>query len=231
MSRHVEAAIQSRLLALQDAKNKEFVCKLIPTIHPETVIGARTPALRMLARELSKEPESMEFLSILPHQYFEENSLHGFLIETMSDYDRAITSMETFLPYIDNWATCDSISPKIFRKHLPELYEKIKGWLKSEHVYTCRFGIGMLMQFYLDEEFKPEMPELVTAVRSEEYYVNMMIAWYFATALVKQYDAALPVIQEQRLDKWTHNKAIQKAVESRRIHSDLKTCLKMLKVK
>ena len=168
---------------------------------------------------------------MLPHTYYEENNLHGFLIETIRDYYAAANAIEAFLPYIDNWATCDLMSPKVFKKHLPELYEKILVWLNSDETYTVRFGIGMLMSFYLDEHFHPEMLELVAGIRSDEYYINMMIAWYFATALAKQYDAALPYIQNQRLEKWTHNKAIQKAIESYRISDDTKAYLRTLKVK
>ncbi|MEA4920885.1 MAG: DNA alkylation repair protein [Clostridiaceae bacterium] len=223
--------IQRRLFELQDLKYKEFQCKLMPTVNPETVIGVRTPDLRKLAKDYSKAPEAMEFLKILPHRYYEENNLHGFLIETIKDYDTAITAVDAFLPYIDNWATCDLMSLKVFKQHLTELYEKILVWLKSDKTYTVRFGIGMLMSFYLDEHFKPEMLELVAGVRSEEYYINMMIAWYFATALAKQYAATLPYIQEQHLDKWTHNKAIQKAIESYRISDEAKAYLRTLKVK
>ncbi|MPM08311.1 hypothetical protein SDC9_54623 [bioreactor metagenome] len=227
----IEEEIQRRLFELQDLGYKDFSSKLMPTVNPETVIGVRTPDLRKLAKEYSKTPEASDFLKILPHTYYEENNLHGFLIETIKDYDAAITAVDAFLPFIDNWATCDLMSPKVFRKHLPELYEKIIVWLKSDKTYTVRFGIEMLMSFYLDEHFKHEMLELVADVRSEEYYINMMIAWYFATALAKQYDAALPYIQNQRLEKWTHNKAIQKAIESYRISDESKAYLRTLKVK
>ncbi len=227
----VDAMVQTKLFEMQDLKYKEFQCKLMPTVNPETVIGVRTPELRKFAREFSQTPQAAEFLKILPHTYYEENNLQGFLIERIKDYDTAIAAVEAFLPYIDNWATCDLISPKIFKKHLPELYKKINVWLKSSHTYTVRFGIGMLMSFYLGEDFKPEMLELVAGVRSQEYYINMMIAWYFATALAKQYDAALPFLQEQRLEKWTHNKTIQKAIESYRINDDVKTYLRTLKAK
>ncbi|KGK91084.1 DNA alkylation repair protein [Desulfosporosinus sp. HMP52] len=229
--RDIESEVRHRLFELQDLKYKEFACKLMPTVNPETVIGVRTPDLRKLAREFSKRTEAAEFLKILPHRYYEENNLHGFLIETIRDYDAAVNAVDELLPYIDNWATCDLISPKIFKKHLPELYEKIKIWLISGRTYTVRFGIGMLMSFYLDDAFRPEILELVVAIRSEEYYVNMMIAWYFATALAKQYEATVPYIQEQRLEKWTHNKAIQKAVESYRIGDEEKAYLRGLKVK
>ncbi len=227
----IEEEIQSRLFELQDLKYKDFSSKLMPTVNPETVIGVRTPDLRKLAKEYSKTPEASDFLKILPHTYYEENNLHGFLIETIKDYDTAIAAVDTFLPFIDNWATCDLMSPKVFKKHLPELYEKIVVWLKSDKTYTVRFGIGMLMSFYLDEHFKPEMLELVACVQSEEYYINMMIAWYFSTTLAKQYDAALPHIQNQRLEKWTHNKAIQKAIESYRISDESKAYLRTLKIK
>lgn len=223
--------IRRRLFELQDLKYKDFSSKLTPTVDPETVIGVRTPELRKLAKEYARTSAAKEFLEILPHRYFDENNLHGFLIETIRHYDAAISEVEAFLPYIDNWATCDLISPKIFKKHLPELYEKIKAWMQSERTYTVRFGIGMLMSHYLDEAFRPEMPELVAAIRSEEYYVNMMIAWYFATALVKQPDVIMPFIEERRLEKWTHNKAIQKAIESYRIRDEIKAYLRTLKVK
>ncbi|MGE4353897.1 MAG: DNA alkylation repair protein [Oscillospiraceae bacterium] len=230
MSR-TEEEIQHRLFELQDLKYKEFQCKLMPTVNPETVIGVRTPDLRKLAKEYSKTPEASDFLKILPHRYYEENNLHGFLIETIRDYDTASNAVDAFLPFIDNWATCDLISPKVFKKHLPELYEKIKVWLKSDRTYTVRFGIEMLMSFYLDDNFRPEIPELVAGIRSNEYYINMMIAWYFATALAKQYFTTLPYIREKRLKKWTHNKTIQKAIESYRISDETKAYLRTLKVK
>ena len=227
----VEESIRSRLFELQDVKYRDFQCRLMPTVDPKTVIGVRTPDMRRLAKEFSKTPEAEDFLKILPHTYYEENNLHGFLIETLEDYDQTIKAIDAFLPYVDNWATCDLMSPKVFKKHLSELYEKIKDWLQSDRTYTVRFGIGMLMSFYLDGHFQPEMLDLVAGVKSQEYYVNMMVAWYFATALAKQYDAALPVIRERRLEKWTHNKAIQKAIESYRIHDEQKAYLKTLKVK
>lgn len=227
----IEEEIQRRLFELQDLKYKDFSSKLTPTVDPETVIGVRTPELRKLAKEYTRTPQSEEFLKILPHRYFEENNLHGFLIETIREYGAAIDALEAFLPYIDNWATCDLMSPKVFKKHLPQLYEKIKVWMQSDRTYTVRFGIGMLMSHYLDDAFLPEMPKLVATIRSEEYYINMMIAWYFATALVKQPDAVMPFIEERRMEKWTHNKAIQKAIESYRISDDTKAYLRTLKVK
>lgn len=227
----IEQYIQKRLFEMQDLKYRDFHCRLMPTIDPETVIGVRTPALRKFGRELSKLSESAEFLKILPHTYYDENNLHGFLIENMKDYDACIAAVNAFLPYVDNWATCDLMSPKVFKKHLPELLDSIKGWMQSDETYTIRFGIGMLMSHYLDEHFRPEYLDMVAAVRSDQYYVNMMIAWFFATALAKQYDTALPYIEEHRLDQWTHNKAIQKAVESYRISDEQKAYLKSLKVK
>ena len=227
----INERIQRQLFELQDLKYRDFNSSLIPTVDKETVIGVRTPQLRKLAKELSKDPDIGVFLRTLPHKYYEENNLHGLIIEGMKDYDKCIAEMELFLPYIDNWATCDIISPKVFKKHLPELLDEIKVWIGSDHTYTIRFGIEMLMSFYLDEQFKPEYPEMVACVKSEEYYVNMMIAWYFATALAKQYDAVLPLIEEKRLEKWTHNKAIQKSVESYRITPEQKAYLKTLKVK
>lgn len=223
-------AIQNRLLAVSDSKYKEFHCKLIPGVDPDTVIGIRTPVLRKLAAEIYGSDEAVSFLNSLPHKYYDENNLHGFLIEKIKDYDECITRLKEFLPYINNWATCDSITPKVFKKHLPELLSQIKIWLSSDHVYTVRFGIEMLMKFYLSEEiFDEEYPRLIAGIRSGEYYVNMMIAWYFATALARQYDTVLPYIEEQRLDTWVHNKTIQKAVESFRITDEQKIYLKTLK--
>lgn len=223
--------VQERLFELQDLKYRDFHSKLMPTVPKECVIGVRTPALRRFAKEFGKTEDAGEFLNELPHRYYEENNLHGFLIAGMKDYDRCIAELDRFLPYVDNWATCDLMSPKIFKKHLSELLEKIKVWIDSEHTYTVRFGIGMLMSFYLDEAFELQYPEMVAKVRSEEYYVNMMTAWYFATALAKQYEAAVPFIENRRLDKWTHNKAIQKAAESCRITDEQKAYLRTLKIK
>lgn len=226
----MEKAVQTRLFALQDLPYRDFQCKLMPTVDPETVIGVRTPALRSFAKAFAKTPEAAAFMGCLPHTYYEENNLHGFLIESMKDFDQAVAALDAFLPYVDNWATCDLMHPRVFRRHLPELLAPVQRWLGSQHPYTVRFAIGMLMSFYLDEAFQPAYPAMVAAVRREEYYVNMMIAWYFATALAKQYDAVLPYLQERRLDPWTHNKAIQKAVESYRITDGQKAYLRGLKV-
>lgn len=225
------STITERLLALQDLKYKEFHSKLMPTISPEVIIGVRTPDIRKLAKQIAGSEEAEEFLRTLPHTYYEENNLHGCLIESMKDYDKCVDALHEFLPYVDNWATCDLMTPKIFKKHTDELLAEIKRWITSEHTYTIRFGIEMLMTFYLDEKFRVEYSDMVAAVRSEEYYVNMMIAWYFATALAKQYDAVLPYLTEHRLDVWTHNKTIQKAVESYRITDEQKVELKKLKRK
>lgn len=223
--------VQEHLFALQDLKYRDFQCKLMPTVPTETVIGIRTPELRKYAKTFSKTPEAAEFLKILPHRYYEENNLHGILIESMRDYGQVIAALDAFLPYVDNWATCDLMRPKVFQKHLPELLEEIRRWMASDRTYTIRFGMEMLMTFYLDEAFRPEYLDWVAEVRSQEYYVNMMIAWYFATALAKQYGAVLPYIENHRLEPWTHNKAIQKAIESYRITEEQKMYLRTLKVK
>ena len=223
--------ITERLLSMQDEAYKQFHCKLMPTVDSDTVIGVRVPMLRKLAKELYGTAEAEAFLSELPHKYYDENNLHAFLIAQIKDYNSCITEVERFLPYINNWATCDGLSPKIFKKHLPELLEHIKVWLASDETYTVRFAIGMLMQFYLDDAFDLQCSDMVAAVKSEEYYVNMMIAWYFATALAKQYDAVLPYLENHKLDIWTHNKTIQKAIESYRITDDQKKYLRGLKRK
>lgn len=221
--------IREKLFELQDSDYAEFQRKLIPNVAPETIIGVRTPELRKLAKEVSKLPGIEEYMKVLPHDYFEEYNLHGFLIEGMKDYERCIEELNAFLPYVDNWATCDLVSPKLFKKHLPELLGQIQIWMASDRPYTIRFGMEALMRHFLDDSFRPEYLELAAAIRSEEYYVNMMTAWFFATALAKQYDATIPYIEEQRLDEWTHNKAIQKAIESYRVSDEQKTYLRTLK--
>ena len=217
------------LFALQDLKYRDFQRKLMPTVDPETVIGVRTPELRKLARSYGRQPESREFLKCLPHQYYEENNLHAFLLETIRDYGRAVEEVERFLPYVDNWATCDSMSPPVFKREKARLLPAIRRWLASDQTYTVRYGIGMLMQHFLDEDFCPEYPALVAAVQSEEYYIQMMIAWYFATALAKQPEAVWPYLTEERLSPWVHNKTIQKACESRRITPGQKAALRALR--
>ena len=222
--------IVQELFRQQDQEYGNFQGKLIPTVDPDRIIGVRTPALRKMAKQLAKQEDTKEFLDMLPHHYFEENQLHAFIISEERDFDRCIAGMEQFLPFIDNWATCDQTAPKAFKKHTDELLVYIRKWIASEHTYTVRYAIGMLMRLYLDEEFKPEYLDMVAAVRSEEYYVKMMVAWYFATALAKQYDAAIPFIEERKLEPWTHNKTIQKSVESYRIDAEKKAYLKLLKV-
>ena len=222
--------IRQELFRLQDLGYRDFQHKLIPSMVPETMIGVRTPELRKYAKELAKDPEVSFFLEALPHFYFDENQLHAFIISEIRDYDRCHHEVERFLPYVNNWATCDQLSPRVFKKHRKELISAVDGWIRSKAVYTIRFGVGMLMQHYLDEDFDPVYLRTVAELRSDEYYVNMMIAWYFATALAKQYEAALPYLQDRRLTPWTHNKAIQKAVESYRITPDQKEYLKSLKI-
>ena len=221
--------IEQALFALQDAPYRDFQAKLLPTVDPATIIGVRTPALRDYAKELAKHPEIGDFLAALPHAYFDENQLHAFIISLEKDHTKCVAEVNAFLPFVDNWATCDQLSPKVFKKHRAELLDEIKSWLNSDRTYTVRFGVGMLMEHFLDADFDPAYPEWVAALRSEEYYINMMIAWYFATALAKQYDAALPFIEGNRLDPWTHNKAIQKALESYRVPQERKDHLRSLK--
>lgn len=223
--------VQKQLFELQDLQYRDFHAKLLPTIEKEKIIGVRTPVLRKFAKLYGKTEDAKEFLKVLPHQYYEENNLHGLLIEQIKDYDQCLAELERFLPYIDNWATCDLLSVKIVKKHLDTFIKEVNRWVESDLSYTIRFGIGMLMRYYLEDEFRMEYPEKVAAVQSEEYYVNMMRAWYFATALAKQYDQILPFLEEGRLDVWTHNKSIQKAIESYRITPEQKTYLKTLKIK
>ena len=223
--------ISEHLFELQDTEYRDFQSKLIPTVDAKCFIGVRTPDLRKYASALAKQEDITVFLNSLPHKYFDENQLHAFIISGMKDYDRCIEELNRFLPYVDNWATCDQMSPKVFKKHRAELSDQISVWIESDHTYTVRFGIGMLMEHYLDDDFATEYPETVAKIRSEEYYINMMIAWYFATALAKQYETILPFIEERRLEAWTHNKSIQKAVESNRITAEQKAYLKTLKVK
>ena len=204
---------------------------IIPTVEADSIIGVRTPALRQLAKELSKREDVSKFLEDVPHKFFEENQLHAFILSGMKDAESCIRLVDEFLPYVDNWATCDQMSPKIFKKHKQLLLEYVDKWIRSDHTYVKRFAIGMLMEHFLDEDFKTSYLTKVSKIRSEEYYVNMMIAWYFATALAKQYDDTLPFIEKQKLDKWTHNKSIQKAVESYRITPEQKEYLKTLKRK
>lgn len=223
--------IKSALLSMAEEEYRDFQSKLMPTVPKEKIIGIRTPILRKFAKEIHKTPAAKDFLSSLPHEYYEENNLHAFLLEFIDDYGECAEKVTEFLPFVDNWATCDSMSPKIFRKHRKELLEQTKIWISARDTYTVRFGIKMLMEHFLEEDFSAEYPEIVAKIESEEYYIRMMQAWYFATALAKQYDAVLPFIENRRLQKWTHNKAIQKAIESYRITDRQKAYLKTLKIK
>ena len=228
-----EKTITDGLFALKDENYRRFHAKLIPDIPIDNIIGVRTPVLRKYAKEVAKLPEANIFLESLPHSYYEENNLHGALLSLLypKDIIAFMEQLERFLPYVDNWATCDMLSPKIFKKHLSYVYERVQKWLQSDAVYTIRFGIVTLLGFYLDDAFEPEMLQLVANVRSEEYYVNMAVAWYFSMALVKQYDATLPYIQNRVLEPWTHNKSIQKAIEIRRIPQETKAYLRGLKIR
>lgn len=221
--------IRRELFRLQDPVYRDFQRKLLPTVDPERIVGVRTPELRAMAKRLIRSGESAAFLLALPHAYFDENQLHAFLISEMKDFPACLAETEHFLPFVDNWATCDQMSPKVFKKHRQELLGSIGKWLRSGETYTVRFAVRMLMEHFLGEDFDPAYPELAASVRSEEYYVRMMVAWYFATALAKQYDAAIPYIRERRLDPWTHGKAIQKALESSRISPERKAYLRELR--
>lgn len=223
-------AFTLELIKLKDEKYRVFTQKLIPTIPIENIIGVRTPVIRSLAKKLYKEQEVLSFLEELPHKYLDENMLHAFLICQLKDFNKTLSLTEAFLPYIDNWAVCDSFDPKIFKKHLDLLLPKIKLWITSSHTYTVRYAIGLLLQYYLTDSFNKEYLNLVASVKSDEYYIKMMIAWFFAESLVKQKDATLPFIEGKVLEKWTHNKAIQKAMESRRIPQTFKIYLRGLKV-
>ena len=224
-------AIFQRLSELSDPTYRDFHAGLIPNISPETILGVRVPALRKLARELRGSAEAQEFMAALPHEYYDENCLHGLLINDIKDFGATVSALDAFLPYVDNWAVCDLISPRSFKSRPPELAAHVRRWLESSHSYTVRFGIGVLMSFYLDVGFEPAQLEAVAERCCEEYYVNMMVAWYFATALAKQPEAALPYIENRRLSRWTHNKAIQKSIESRRIPDETKAYLKTLRWK
>lgn len=222
--------IIEELLEQQDKEYRDFQRKLIPTVAPDRIIGVRTPVLRKMAKEMAKQEDTKDFLDTLPHHYFEENQLHALILSEEKDFEHCIAGIEPFLPYVDNWATCDQMVPKVFKKHTDELLFYIQKWIASDHTYTVRFAVGMLMRFYLDEKFEPEYLEMVAAAKSGEYYVRMMVAWYFATALAKQYNAALVFLEEKRLEPWTHNKTIQKSVESYRIDDEKKAYLRSLKV-
>lgn len=226
-----EKMIREELFALRDPVYRDFSAKLMPTVAYETVIGVRSPELRRLAKRLAGTEAGEEFIKILPHKFYEENNLHAFIIEQTRDFASAVSAVEAFLPFVDNWATCDSMSPKVFKKEPEKLLPKIKEWISSDRTFTVRYGLGMLMRFYLDGNFKEEYLALAASVQSEEYYINMMLAWFFATALAKQYDSAVLYLREKRLPVWVHNKTIQKAVESFRITDEQKKYLRTLKIK
>ena len=226
----IREEIRQRLFELQDVSYRDFQVKLIPTVETESMIGVRTPALRKLAREYGRREEIGVFLQDLPHKYFDENQLHAFIISGIKDFETCIRRVEDFLPLVDNWATCDQLSPKVFKKRHGDLLPHALAWTESDHTYTVRFGVGMLMQHFLKEDFDTALAGRVADLRSEEYYVNMMRAWYFATALAGQYEAVLPFIENRKLDPWTHNRAIQKACESFRVSPERKAYLKSLKI-
>ena len=223
--------IQHELFQMQDPDYKAFHSRLIPTVNPDLIIGVRTPVLRKFAKAIKNTPEANSFLNTLPHKYYEENNLHAFLIEEIKDFDEALFKTDKFLPYIDNWATCDMFLPKVFRKNTDKLTDKIYEWMNSNETYTLRYAIGLLLSLYLDDKFKCEYADAVAKIRHDEYYVNMMIAWYFSTALSKQYECILPYLLDGKLPVWVHNKTIQKAIESKRIDKDIKAYLKTLKIK
>lgn len=215
----------------KDEEYGDFQAKLTPGIPRDLFIGVRVPNLRKLAKAYMKDSDSQVFLEELPHKYYDENMLHGLLLSEIKDYEECVAKVDEFLPYVDNWAVCDIMSPKVFKKHKSELINTIREWSASSHTYTCRFGMEMLMSHFLDDDFLPEYLEIPASVISDEYYVNMMIAWFFATALAKQWDATIPYIEDRRLGKWVHNKTIQKSIESFRITPEQKDYLRGLKVK
>ena len=223
--------IVTELFRMRDADYALLQAKIIPTVAADRIIGVRTPALRAFAKALYKDRDKEDFLSCTPHQYFDENQLHAFVISLEKDFDKCIAEVDAFLPFINNWATCDQLSPKAFKREPEKLLQYIQSWIKSDQTYTVRFAIGMLMQHFLDECFETGYADMVAEVRSEEYYINMMIAWYFATALAKQYERTVPYLEGRCLDGWVHNKAIQKSVESYRITDEQKAYLKTLKVR
>jgi len=222
----ITAIIQKTLLSMGEEAYREFSSKLMPTVEKSRIIGIRIPLLRKLAKGLENYES---FLNALPHTYFEENNLHAFLIEKEKDFDRCIEKLDAFLPYVDNWATCDSMNPRVLKKEPEKLLKHINIWMQAKDTYTVRYAINLLMRFYLDDNFDKKYLKLVADVQSDAYYINMMRAWYFATALAKQYEQALPYIENRRLDEWTHNKTIQKAVESLRITKEQKAYLKSCK--
>ena len=228
---NTEEIIQSKLFKLQDLKYRDFHSRLMPTVNKEKIIGVRTPALRKFATEINKSDLKTDFLNILPHKYYEEDNLHAFIIEQIEDYDECICALDDFLPFVDNWATCDMMAPKILGKKLEKLYSKIEEWIKSQHTYTVRFAIVTLMKFFMGEQLDKKHLKLLMNVTSDEYYINMAIAWYLATALSSNWELVIPYIEDKKFDKWVHNKAIQKAIESYRVTPGQKTYLRTLKIK
>ena len=223
--------IQKELFKLQDLKYKEFHKKLIPNVDENLIIGVRTPLVKKLTKTIVKEGKDKEFLKNLPHKYYEENNICAFLINEMKDYKNAIESLDKFLPHIDNWATCDGVRPKCFKNNTDKLIFEIEKWLKSDHEYTVRFALEMIMVFYLDEKFDIKYLDMASKIKSDKYYINMMISWLFATSLAKQYEKTVPYIEEKILPLWVHNKTIQKAIESYRVSDENKKYLKSLKLK
>ena len=221
-------SIKEKLFKLQDKKYQELQSKIIPNIDSSTIIGVRTPEIKKLAKEVVKG-DYKPFLEELPHKYYDENQLHAFIISEIKNYDECIKYINAFLPYINNWATCDTLIPKVFKKNTDKLIIEVKKWIKSKDTYTIRYGIGTLMRFYLNDEFKEDYLELVSKIKSNEYYVNMMIAWFFATGLAKQYNSTIKYIENNKLDTWVHNKTIQKAIESYRITDKQKDYLRKYK--
>lgn len=221
--------IQKRLFELSDEKNADFSAKLTPGIDREKFLGVRIPASRKLAKEIIKENEHKDFLNSLPHKYYDENILHSILISEIKDYDECIKYVDEFLPYVNNWAVCDTMSPKAFKNKHERLMNDILRWVDSDQTYTIRFGLKILMAHFLDNDFKNEYLKIPAKIKSDEYYINMMIAWFYATALAKQWDNTIVFIENSVLDKWVHNKAIQKARESYRITAEQKEYLKSMK--
>lgn len=220
--------IQKKLFEKQDKKYLDFQIKLVPNISPESMIGVRTPDMRAIAKDFAKTAQAADFLAELPHKYFEENLIHFFMISAIKDFDECVSAVEKFLPFVDCWPVCDQSSPKVFKKNHERILPFIKKWIDSPHVYTARFGMRMLMNEFLGEDFKSEYLEWVAAKKGDDYYLKMMVAWFFATALAKQWDAAVPYIEKKMLADWTHKKTIQKACESYRITDKQKEYLKTL---
>lgn len=221
--------VYEMLLKVKDDKYKEFQAKLVPNIDEDTILGVKTPEMRNIAKEIFKSGNKDQFLKELPHKYYEENLVHFFIISMIKDFDECIREVEAFLPYVDCWPVSDQATPGIFKKNHQKLLPYIKKWIRSKHLYTSRFGIRMLMNEFLGAEFKDEYPALVASVKSDEYYLKMMVAWYFATALAKNYDETIKYIEERKLDDWVLKKTIQKAVESFRVTDEHKEYLKSLR--